>query len=133
MQMYRTKTNAARRCSPSYAEGTDDIGFTEAILDHLTATFRMDTTRLVATGLSRGGFFTQRLAAERSHRLPAIASVGAPLPMPVQEAHAPWWPRAPIGVAGADPFNVGLPIGRTSRDIDLNEIIWRFFAGHRRQ
>lgn len=196
-----------------YAEGTDDVGFTEAILDHLTTTFRVDTTRLYATGLSRGGFFTHRLAAELSHRLAAIASVGASLPVPVQEGHRPQGPRAPIGVmqvhgtadqvvmyagkaghylsavethawwvarngleragtttreldddpadgtritvetaererqvtvlvtihegghtwAGADPFNMGLPIGRTSRDIDLNEMIWRFFAGHRRQ
>lgn len=197
----------------SYDEGADDVGFTEAILDHLTITCRVDTTRVYATGLSRGGFFTHRLAAELSHRLAAIASVGAPLPVPVQEGHRPRGPRAPIGVmqvhgtddqvvmyagkdghylsavetqawwaarngleetgttrrrldkdpadgtritvetaergqqgtvlvtihegghtwAGADPFNIGLPIGRTSRDIDLNETIWRFFAGHRRQ
>jgi polyhydroxybutyrate depolymerase len=34
--------------------------------------------------------------------------------------------------AGADPFNIGLPIGKTSNDINLNEIIWRFFQKHRR-
>jgi poly(3-hydroxybutyrate) depolymerase len=34
--------------------------------------------------------------------------------------------------SGADPFNIGLPIGRTSAEIDLNEVIWRFFALHRR-
>jgi polyhydroxybutyrate depolymerase len=33
---------------------------------------------------------------------------------------------------GADPFNVGLPIGKTTRDIDANEVIWHFFAKHRR-
>jgi polyhydroxybutyrate depolymerase len=32
---------------------------------------------------------------------------------------------------GADPFNVGLPIGKTSRDIDANEVIWQFFDKHR--
>ncbi len=196
-----------------YDEGTDDVGFTEALLDHLTTTFRVDTTRLYATGLSRGGFFTHRLAAELSHRLAAIASVGSSLPVPVQQLHRPRGPRAPIGVmqvhgtadqvvmyagkaghylsaaathawwvarngleeaatttrerdddpadstrvtvetagrgaqatvlvtihegghtwAGADPFNIGLPIGRTSQDIDLTEMIWRFFADHRRQ
>jgi polyhydroxybutyrate depolymerase len=33
---------------------------------------------------------------------------------------------------GADPFNVGLPIGKTTRDIDANEAIWQFFSRHRR-
>ena len=34
--------------------------------------------------------------------------------------------------SGADPFNVGLPIGKTTRDIDANEVIWKFFEKHRR-
>ncbi len=33
----------------------------------------------------------------------------------------------------ADPFNVGLPIGATTRDIDANETMWQFFSRHRRQ
>lgn len=33
---------------------------------------------------------------------------------------------------GADPFNVGLPIGKTTHDIDANEVIRKFFEKHRR-
>ena len=33
---------------------------------------------------------------------------------------------------GADAFNVGLPIGKTTRDVDANELIWQFFSRHRR-
>jgi polyhydroxybutyrate depolymerase len=196
----------------SYADGTDDVGFTEAVLDHLGVTYRIDTARIYATGLSRGGFFVHRLAAELSHRLAAVASVGAPLPVPVRDGERLRGPQRPIGVMqvhgtadevvmydgkpghylsaagtqarwverngmartaaieeqididttdatrvtvrrveqagmavtlvtvhdgghtwpGADPFNVGLPIGRTTRDIDVNEMMWRFFAAHRR-
>jgi polyhydroxybutyrate depolymerase len=199
--------------SQPYAEGIDDVGFAEAVLDQLIATVRVDTTRLYATGLSRGGFFVQRLAAELSHRLAAVASVGAPLPVPVRDEQRPRAAPVPIGVMqvhgtadevvmypgkpghylsateahdywterngfagaapmteqvdadlsdstrvtvltvqrggravtlvtvhggghtwpGADPFNVGLPIGRTTRDIDVNEMMWRFFAAHRRE
>lgn len=195
-----------------YAEGTDDVGFTEAVLDQLNATYRIDTTRIYATGLSRGGFFVQRLAAELSHRLAAVASVGAPLPVPVRDEQRLRGPRRPIGVMqvhgtadevvmyagkpghylsatethdywversgvaaaasitelvdtdptddtratlltvahagravtlvtihggghtwpGADSFNIGLPIGRTTRDVDVNEVMWRFFAAHQR-
>ena len=32
---------------------------------------------------------------------------------------------------GADAFNVGLPIGLTSRDIDANAPIWAFLSKHR--
>lgn len=196
----------------SYSGGTDDVGFTDALLTQLETDFRVDGRRIYATGLSRGGFFTHRLAAELSHRVAAIAPVGAPIPVPVVDSQQPRGAVAQVGVmqvhgtadkvviydgkpgsylsaseshawwirrngladaaatrrqidgdrsdstavtlletrngrlaatlvtihdgghtwAGADPFNVGLPIGRTSREIDLNEIIWRFFAAHQK-
>ncbi|MDX2208352.1 MAG: PHB depolymerase family esterase [Gemmatimonadales bacterium] len=197
----------------SYQDGNDDVGFVAALLDRLEADFRIDGTRVYAAGLSRGGFFTHRLAAELSHRVAAIAAVGAPLPVPVETLQQPRGERSAVGVmivhgtadrvvdylgkegsylsaadsraywarrhglggaaettrqldedpydstsvtileagsghhavalvtihngghtwAGADPFNVGLPIGRTSREVDLNEVIWHFLAAHRRQ
>lgn len=197
----------------SYEEGTDDVGFTEALLDHLLVTLRVDTMRVYATGLSRGGFFTHRLAAELSQRFAAVAAVGAPLPVPVRDAHRPrgavhpvgimlmhgtadrivdhagkaghylsaaatatWWARrngmdgathtvverdadtadgTSVTVArwageqvavsmltihggghswpGADRFNVGLPLGVTSQEIDANEVIWAFLSAHRRE
>jgi polyhydroxybutyrate depolymerase len=197
----------------SYSEGTDDVGFTAALLDRLEQDYRIDRQRVFATGLSRGGFFTHRLAAELSHRIAAIAAVGAPLPQPVidqqpggassafkvgvmlvhgtadrivlyegkaggylsaAESFSYWTASNGVGEvattlvhfdrdpadgtsirihetadgphrvalvtvhegghtwSGADPFNIGLPIGRTSTEIDLNETIWRFFALHRR-
>ncbi len=33
---------------------------------------------------------------------------------------------------GADAFNIGLPIGKTTRAIDANEVMWEFFSRHRR-
>lgn len=196
----------------SYRDGTDDVGFTEALLDQLQRDYRVDGSRIYAAGLSRGGFFCQRLAAELSHRIAAVASVGGPLPYPVIEQQSPRGARFPVGVmlvhgtadrvvaydgkagaylsagdsylywvrrngvndetavteridgdlhdgtsvslrqtrdgtasvslvtiedgghtwAGADPFNVGLSIGRTAQDVDVNALIWRFLARHRR-
>jgi polyhydroxybutyrate depolymerase len=185
----------------SYREGTDDIGFTEALLTKLSQDYRVDDRRVYATGLSRGGFFALRIAAELPHKFAAVASVGAPMPEPVVKHHTStgkvgvlqlhgtadhvvayagkptgylsaeatydyWLQRngiagdnaklATIGAdvtwreqgngrqrvalatirdgghtwPGADPFNVGLPIGKTTRDIDANETIWQFFARH---
>lgn len=199
----------------SYKDGTDDVGFIDSLLDQLEKDLRIDSTRVYATGLSRGGFFTQRLAAELSHRIAAIASVGASLPVPVEKNQTPRGEKKPVGVmiamgtadqvvayngkpdaylsalasyeywiqqntgkvrditmesklnfnhdrsdgteveiienkvgayqaslvtinngghtwAGADPFNIGLPIGKTSNDINLNEIMWQFFQKHHR-
>lgn len=196
----------------SYRDGTDDVGFTEALLDQLEREYRVDRARIYATGLSRGGFFCHRLAAELSHRIAAVASVGGPVPHPVFEQQTPRGALFPVGVmlvhgtadrvvtyagkvgayfsapdsylywarrngaseegaaapridsdlddgtsvtlrqtqrgtvsvalvtiqngghtwAGADPFNVGLPIGPTPQDVDMNAVIWRFLARHSR-
>ncbi|QKY04286.1 hypothetical protein G3257_19840 [Janthinobacterium lividum] len=194
-----------------YLAGTDDVGFTQAILSKLKQDYRIDDKRVYATGLSRGGFFALRLAAELPQQFAAVASVGAPMPEPVRQHHQQkdkvgmlliqgtadkvvlyegkaasylsaedtfaYWrrhngidgavpaarllPTVPgddtqvthveqgngtggAGVAlltvkegghtwpGADAFNVGLPIGKTTRAIDANEVMWEFFSQHRR-
>ncbi|WP_373990680.1 PHB depolymerase family esterase [Duganella sp. BuS-21] len=190
-----------------YLEGSDDIGYTEALLAKLKQDYRVDGQRVYATGLSRGGFFTLRIAAELPQLFAAVASVGGPMPEPVvqhhvkpgkvgvllihgtadkvvaydgkpggylsaQDSYAYWLKRNDISAAasrrtinpdtgdgtdvswieqsngqqsvalatvregghtwpGADAFNVGLPIGKTTRDIDANEVIWQFFEKHR--
>ncbi len=192
-----------------YKEGSDDIGFTEAMLTKVKQEYRVDAQRVYATGLSRGGFFSLRIAAELPQQFAAVAAVGALMPQPVIDHHAnpakvgvmlmhgtadqvvasggkkdgylsasdsyQYWLRnnglsstvatqrtfnrdkddgtevsileqgaGPVSVAlvtikegghtwaGADAFNVGLPIGKTSRDIDANAVIWEFFSKHRK-
>lgn len=188
-------------------DGVDDIGFTEALLAQLGQDYRIDPRRVYATGLSRGGFFSLRLAAERPQLFAAVAAVGASMPqhlataratparlgvlqllgtaddivayggkpggyLPASESYQYWLKNNGIADAaalerrvdsdkddgtevlfqeqgldgvsvalvtvrggghtwpGADAFNVGLPLGRTSRDIDANRVIWNFFSKH---
>ncbi|MGX9773544.1 extracellular catalytic domain type 1 short-chain-length polyhydroxyalkanoate depolymerase [Janthinobacterium aestuarii] len=194
-----------------YLAGTDDVGFTQAMLSKLKQEYRIDDKRVYATGLSRGGFFALRLAAELPQQFAAVASVGAPMPEPVVRHHQQrgkvgmlliqgtadkvvlhegkangylsaqgtfdYWrkhngiegatsqPRLIPGPAGdttqvrwleqgsgaggasvalltvkdgghtwpgADAFNIGLPIGKTTRAVDANDVIWEFFSKHRR-
>ena len=61
-------------------EGTDDGGFTQAVLAKVKHDYRVDARRVYATGLSRGGFLRLRLAAELPHLFAAVASVGGPCP-----------------------------------------------------
>ena len=70
-----------------YLAGTDDVGFTQAMLSKLKQDYRIDEQRVYATGLSRGGFFALRLAAELPQQFAAVASVGAPMPEPVRQHH----------------------------------------------
>ena len=53
----------------------DDIGFTESLIDNLSATYNIDNNRIYSTGMSNGGFMSYQLACELSDRIAAIASV----------------------------------------------------------
>lgn len=190
-------------------DSSDDIGFTEALLAQLRLNYRVDPRRVYATGLSRGGFFSMRIAAELPHLFAAVAVVGASMPQTVIDQHDKpgkigvmhilgtadqivafdgkknnylsasdtyqYWLKkngisgAPVqerridsgqrddtevthleqsadGVsvalvtvkngghtwAGADAFNVGLPLGQTSRAMEANTVIWQFLSKHRK-
>jgi len=77
----------------------DDVGFTEALMDDLIATYNIDNNRIYSTGMSNGGFMSYQLACELSDRIAAIASVTGSMnlgwfnscnpthPMPVMEIH----------------------------------------------
>lgn len=193
----------------SYKNGTDDIGFINALLEKLLTEHRINKAQVYATGLSRGGFFCHRLAAELPEKFAAVASVGGPLPDSVAYFHKN---SLPVGVMivhgtddeivkyegkksayqsavgtydywkkhnglvaakestrtmdkvpgdstmiiikelsvkdvsvslvtieagghtwpGSNPFNIGFPLGKTSKEVDINELMWKFFYTHKR-
>jgi len=190
-----------------YDEGSNDVGFVKALLKQLKTKYNIDEGAIFATGLSRGGFFTYRLAIEMPETFAAIASIGAPMPNQVQQRHKSdgkiavllaqgdadfvvkfdgkglsylsaqktidYWtnhnqnyPDAIIenintkedgtevivktyqGKAnvvlvqikngghtwpGADDFNIGYPLGKTTHDISMNETLWQFFNANRKK
>ena len=81
------------------ASSVDDVGFTIALIDSLSAMYHIDPERIYSTGMSNGGFFSYKLACELSERIAAIASVTGSMninqtvtcapehPMPVMEIH----------------------------------------------
>jgi polyhydroxybutyrate depolymerase len=58
----------------------DDVGFVDALIDKIQENNDVDSSRIYATGISSGGFFTQRLACELSDRIAAFASVASTFP-----------------------------------------------------
>ena len=77
----------------------DDIGFTSAIIDSISADYSINQDRVYSTGMSNGGFMSYQLACELSDRIAAIASVTGSMnmgwfnscnpnhPMPIMEIH----------------------------------------------
>ncbi|NDJ35407.1 MAG: prolyl oligopeptidase family serine peptidase [Chloroflexi bacterium] len=57
--------------------GVDDVNFILTLLDALAAEYAIDPARVYATGISNGGFMSQRLACEAPDRFAAVASVAA--------------------------------------------------------
>ncbi len=54
---------------------TDDVGFTESLLDELSSNYNIDQKRIYSTGMSNGGFMSFLLACQLSDRIAAVASV----------------------------------------------------------
>jgi polyhydroxybutyrate depolymerase len=67
----------------------DDVGFTEALLDSLSAAYSIDQNRIYAVGMSNGGFMSFRLACDLSAKIAAVGSVtGSMLPSTLLNCNA---------------------------------------------
>ena len=53
----------------------DDVGFTSALLDSISADYNINADRVYSTGMSNGGFMSYQLACQLSDKIAAIASV----------------------------------------------------------
>jgi polyhydroxybutyrate depolymerase len=95
-------------------EGVDDVGFLVALVDKLSHDYGIPPGRVFATGMSAGGFMTNRLACQRADIFAAIAPVSGTL-----GANTPCTPSQPVSVlevhGTADPvvpFDGGGMVGR---------------------
>lgn len=100
----------------------DDVAFVSALLDQLESSYNIDRKRIFATGISNGGFFSQRLACDLSNRIAAVASVAATMPAELMKRAAPSRPVSVMLIDGtADPLvpyeggTVGAELGGVGR------------------
>ncbi len=188
-----------------YDKGPKDVEFIRQLVEKIKKHYNINTNAIFATGLSRGGFFTHRLAVEIPEVFAAIASVGAPIPNEVKERHTSkekiavllahgdadehvkysgketkynsveetikYWrnhnkstkevikninpieDETKVSITtysgdkdvvlikiengghtwpGANDFNVGFPLGKTTHDISFNDVIWKFFNSNKK-
>jgi polyhydroxybutyrate depolymerase len=71
------------------ASTVDDVAFSSALIDSISAQYNIDQDRVYSTGMSNGGFMSFKLACELSDRIAGIASVtGSILPLTLSNCNA---------------------------------------------
>jgi polyhydroxybutyrate depolymerase len=80
----------------------DDIGFIRTLIGHLLKAESIDPKRVYATGISNGGFFSQRLACDLTDEFAAVASVAATMPDTLLPACKPSRPISVMFMHGTD-------------------------------
>lgn len=79
---------------------TDDVGFTNALLDSIASDYNIDDTKVFSTGMSNGGFMSFLLACQISNRIAAIASVTGSMTPETYNACDPQHPTPVLQIHG---------------------------------
>jgi polyhydroxybutyrate depolymerase len=69
--------NDGRQSGAIESKRVDDVGFLSALMDQLGRDYRIDAKRVYSTGISNGGFMSQRLACDLADKIAAVAVVAA--------------------------------------------------------
>ena len=89
----------------------DDVSFVALLVEQLKKDYKIDESRIYATGLSNGGYLTQRLACELADRIAAFAPVISTMPVPLDTNCSPARPVSMLMINGKDdplvPWNGG--------------------------
>jgi len=78
----------------------DDVGFTSALLDSISADYNINADRVYSTGMSNGGFMSYHLACQLSDKIAAIASVTGSMSPATYNACNPQHPTAILEIHG---------------------------------
>lgn len=108
----------------------DDVKFISMLIDSLFAKYNIDTSRIYATGISNGGFFSIYLAYKLSNRILAIAPLCAAIPKNLKDKFIPQNPVSMMLINGTedklvryDGGSVGFREGDRGESISTDETI----------
>ena len=83
--------------NPMSSDTTDDIGFLDSLIDHISLSYNIDSNQVFSTGFSQGGFMSFYLACNLGQKIAGIGAVGGSLidtlncrnnfPMPIIQIH----------------------------------------------
>jgi polyhydroxybutyrate depolymerase len=64
-------------CNPAHRQGIDDVQFARDMVTAISAEYCIDPRRIFATGMSNGGFMSNRLACDAADLFAAVAPVAS--------------------------------------------------------
>lgn len=76
-QGYQSSWNGGACCGGAVSQDLDDVGLARAIVEDIEAALCVDHQRIYATGMSNGGFMSNRLACEAADLFAAVAPVSS--------------------------------------------------------
>lgn len=106
------------------ASTVDDVGFTVALLDSLSAQYNIDQDRVYSTGMSNGGYMSFLLACQASDRFAAIASVTGSMTPETYNACDPQHPTPVLQIHGTADGTVPYTGAIWTRSIDDVVAYW---------
>ena len=132
---YDKSWNDGRGASPASRRHVDDVGFLVALVGKLQSDYNIAPGHVFATGMSNGGFMSNKLACDRADVFAAIAPVAGTVGVGVACN-----PSRPVSVLQAHgtadpvvPFNGGKVRGRggVSHSISVSSMVdrWRSVDG----
>ncbi len=96
----------------------DDVGFTEALIDSISANYAIDSLRIYSTGMSNGGFMSFLLACQLNHKITAIASVTGSMTPETYDYCTPVHPTPILQIHGTNDFVVPYSGATWTKSID---------------
>jgi polyhydroxybutyrate depolymerase len=94
----------------------DDVGFARALIADVQHSYRADSKRVYASGISNGGFFSNRLACELADQIAAIAVVAATMPEKLVPDCKPVLPMSVMFIQGTNDPLVPINGGQVARN-----------------
>jgi len=86
---------------------SDDIGFTNAMIDSLASNYNIDLNRVYSCGFSNGGYFSFELACQMSDQIAAVGSVAGRMSIDTYNSCNPSHPTPVITIHGTADNTVG--------------------------
>lgn len=134
---YQRSWNDGRADTPANRAKIDDGAFVRTLLKRLARDYAVNPDRVYATGMSNGGFLTQRLGCELAGTFAAIAPVASVLPRKLAARCDPARPMPVLMIAGTDdplvPYGGGTVDGSAGGSAVLSAKAsakrWRALAG----
>ncbi|MDW3649385.1 MAG: T9SS type A sorting domain-containing protein [Bacteroidia bacterium] len=97
---------------------TDDVGFTDLLLDSLLANYNIDESRVYSTGMSNGGYMSYYLACQLGDRIAAVASVTGSMTPLQYNGCSPTHPTPVLQIHGTQDNVVPINGANWTRSID---------------